>query len=151
MCFSWLNINEHKYFSYVSFFYKLPAPVTKITICLVQHKNGIILIHRVIGVTISLSPYWEAVIYLSSYMKKSETESKKDLYNVYYTNEGKKIIVLEGLNPVDEYHPPLSQQFLHDNYSVIALFYWLLLCSTLIYLLGLYIIIPLLQRFNLYR
>jgi hypothetical protein len=83
-------------------------------------------------------------------MEKNEQESKEGLYEVYYTEEGKKLIVLEGLDPNDQFEPPLLQQKIHEHYDAIAVFYWILFGTVFMYLTGAYIVMPLFKRYRRY-
>jgi hypothetical protein len=83
-------------------------------------------------------------------MTKNKDESKEGLYDVYYQENGKKIIVLEGLNAEDVYEVPVLQKMIHDNYGVLEIFYWILFLCTAIYLIGLHLVLPILRKFNLY-
>jgi hypothetical protein len=81
-------------------------------------------------------------------MIKNTEESKPNFYDVYYQENGKKIIVLEGLSPNDTYEAPILQQTIHQYYGTIELLYWGLFLSTAIYLVSLYVAIPVLRKFN---
>jgi hypothetical protein len=79
-------------------------------------------------------------------MEHSVAESKSGLYDVYYTGEGKKLVVLEGLDPNDQFEPPYLQQKISEHYEVIAVLYWVLFVATIGYVTYMYIIKPLLRR-----
>lgn len=77
-------------------------------------------------------------------------ESKSGVFDVYRTQEGEKLYVLEGLSVNDHVISPPLQQFVHEHYVFIATMYWIIFGTTLVYLAGLYIVIPLLRRYSLY-
>ncbi len=83
-------------------------------------------------------------------MEESSSESKADLYRIYYTPEGKRLIVLEGLDPRDQVSSPPLQQFIHEHYPLFFYGYSILFLCTVLYLVGLYIAIPLLKKYRLY-
>lgn len=83
-------------------------------------------------------------------MEKVVRESKMGLYNIYYTPEGTRLIVLNGLRAEDAYTPSPLQTFVHGHYTTISSLYWVIFAVTLIYMLGIYIINPLLKRYSLY-
>lgn len=78
-------------------------------------------------------------------MERNESESKPGLYDVYYTDGGKKLLVLEGLNPNDQFEAPVLQQKIHEHYDLIVVFYWVLLAATLSYVIYANIVKPLLK------
>jgi hypothetical protein len=81
-------------------------------------------------------------------MEQSPEESKEGLYDVYYTTGGKKLIVLEGLSPNDQFEPPVSQTFIHSHYDGFALFYMSLYGVILVYVTSTYVVKPLLNRWR---
>jgi len=83
-------------------------------------------------------------------MERIPSESKEGVYDVYVTAEGKKLYVLEGLSVQDQIDSPPLQQFIHAHYMPIATLYWIIFATTIIYLVGIYIFIPLLRRYELY-
>ncbi len=83
-------------------------------------------------------------------MKFEEFESKEGQYQVYLSPEGKKIYVLEGLSIDDQVTSPPLQQFMHEHYVGISTGYWIILGTTLLYLIGTHIVIPLMRRYGLY-
>jgi len=83
-------------------------------------------------------------------MKYVESESIKGQYQVYISPEGKKLYVLEGLSIDDQVTSPPLQQLIHEHYVGISVGYWIILGSTLLYLIGIHIVIPLMRRYGLY-
>ena len=79
-------------------------------------------------------------------MERNEAESKPGLYDVYYTLEGKKLVVLEGLDPNDQFETPYLQQKIHEHYELFAAFYWALFIATLGYVIYVYVVKPFLIR-----
>jgi len=79
-------------------------------------------------------------------MKYNEKESKNGLYDVFYTEDGQKIIVLEGLSIEDQYEAPPLQQIIHNNFEIVVVFYWVLFIAVLSYLVGIHILIPLIRK-----
>lgn len=73
-------------------------------------------------------------------------ESKEGLYDVFYTEEGERVVVLAGLNPEDRIEHYSIQEFIHEHYSVFSLFYWLLYVAVLTYLFSKYIAVPLYEK-----
>jgi predicted permease len=76
-------------------------------------------------------------------MKHNPDESENGHYNVFYTPEGKKYIVLEGLNPTDIHVPSKVEMFIHERYDTIAGLYWILFAVLMFYLVTTYIFSPL--------
>ena len=81
-------------------------------------------------------------------MERDKELSKKNLYDVYYTNGGKKLIVLEGLDPRDQFEPPVLQQTLHQHYEAIAALYWGLFAAVSTYLVFTNIVQPLWHQYQ---
>lgn len=52
----------------------------------------------------------------------NEAESVPNQYDVYYSEAGKRTIVLRGLNANDEYEAPQLQQFIHSHYAHFSTF-----------------------------
>lgn len=73
-------------------------------------------------------------------------ESKAGLYDVFYTEEGERLIVLAGLNPEDRIEQYPIQEFIHEHYAAFSLFYWLLYAAVLTYLFSKYIAVPLYEK-----
>jgi hypothetical protein len=83
-------------------------------------------------------------------MKKVIEESKGGLYDIYYTEDGTRLIVLSGLNAEDTYTPPILQKQIHEHYALISSLYWVIFGVSLTYMIGVHVVIPLLKRYNLY-
>lgn len=77
-------------------------------------------------------------------------ESKVGLYDIYHTEDGTRLIVLQGLNAEDTIALPFLQQQIHQQYDLISSLYWILFSVSLMYMLGIHIIIPLLKKLRLY-
>lgn len=88
--------------------------------------------------------------YNCTHMEYKESESKEGMYRVYISPEGKKFYVLQGLSIDDQVASPPLQQLIHEQYVGISTTYWILLGSTLVYLLGMYIVLPIMRRYKLY-
>ena len=70
-------------------------------------------------------------------------ESKPGYYDVFTNSgDGKKYIVLNGLNPTDIHEPGVLEQWTHKHYDQMELAYWILFLTTFSYLLATYIIVP---------
>ncbi len=77
-------------------------------------------------------------------------ESKPGYFDVFNnTVDGKKYIVLDGLNPTDIHTPGVLETWTHSHYDQLATMYWIVFFVTLIYLIGTYIVIPLSSKFNI--
>jgi len=74
-----------------------------------------------------------------------ETESRPGHFKVYVSESGERYVVIEGLHPnsIKETHAP--ERFMQTHYDFFAMLYTLLIIATLVYLIGTYIVIPLLQ------
>jgi hypothetical protein len=83
-------------------------------------------------------------------MQYSPEDSKDGMYDVYYQADGKKIIVLEGLDPSDTLNPQQLQNYIHQHYNVFELGYWLLFVTVLVYMAGLHVVLPVARRFKLF-
>lgn len=81
-------------------------------------------------------------------MEKNREESKAGLYDVYDTEGGTRLIVLSGLRVEDQQTPPFLQEQIHAHSGFISSFYWILFGATLIYMFGVYVLLPLQ---NIYR
>lgn len=84
-------------------------------------------------------------------MVLSPKESREGLFDVFYNDSGQKIIVLQGLNPKDTFEPPYLQQKIHEYYPFLELFYWALFIVAGVYMSGLYVVLPVLRRFNIFK
>lgn len=84
-------------------------------------------------------------------MEQNLEESKAGLYDVYYTDTGKKLIVLDDLYLQSQYEPPVFQQKIHAHYDSISLFYWALFATAVIYLSLTSVCIPFLQSHNILK
>lgn len=73
-------------------------------------------------------------------------DSKEGYFDVYQHQNGKKYIVLEGLDPRQVHEQGKIEQFTRAHYNEFASAYWLLLFMTMMYLLCTYIISPLWYR-----
>lgn len=80
-------------------------------------------------------------------MQRDETQSKKGMYDVYY-QDGKKLIVLEGLDPEQQISPPLLQKKIHEHYDAIAALYWILFAGVFGYVVVQYIVRPLIRKWQ---
>jgi len=78
-------------------------------------------------------------------MNSDNTYSQPSLYSEFYTDKGEKLLVLKGLSVDDVYNPPLLQQYIHPYYVEIQTFYYLLFFITLIYMIGVHIVLPLIN------
>lgn len=83
-------------------------------------------------------------------MEKVVSESKSGLYDIYYKEDGTRLIVLSGLNAEDTYTPPFLQRQIHEHYTLISTLYWVIFGISLTYMVGMHIVVPLLKRYNLY-
>lgn len=79
-----------------------------------------------------------------------QDESKPGYYDMFQNNQdGKKYIVLDGLNPADIHTPGVLEQWTHQRYSQLELVYWIIFFVTLIYLILTYLAIPLMEKFQI--
>jgi hypothetical protein len=83
-------------------------------------------------------------------MRLYNDESREGLYEVFYSETGERIIVLEGLSVNDTFSPSPLQNWFHSHYSGFGFFYWILLVSVFIYMAGVHLVIPVMRRFGLY-
>lgn len=81
-------------------------------------------------------------------MEYLPSESKSGHYKAYQNENGKKYLVLEGLDPNDIHAPGALEQFTHRHYDVIATMYWVLMALTFSYLIVTYIAVPLWMRYG---
>lgn len=79
-------------------------------------------------------------------MEKDESLSKDGAYDVYHTDDGQNLVVLNGLNVEDRYEAPYLQQKIHEHYNIVASFYWVLLAGVLVYVVATKICMPLLKK-----
>lgn len=76
-------------------------------------------------------------------MKLIPEESKPGQYEIYHHSNGKKYVVIEGLNPTDIHEPGLLEQWTQKHYQQLEAFYWVLFFATFTYLILTYTIFPL--------
>ena len=81
-------------------------------------------------------------------MEYQPQESKPGKYDVYLNADGKKYIVLEGLDPTDIHTPGALEQWTHKHYTEIAFAYWVIFFLTFAYLVVTYLAIPLYAKFR---
>lgn len=79
-------------------------------------------------------------------MEWIETESKPGYYNAFKHENGDTYLVLDGLSPNMIHTPGTLESFMLEHYGFFALLYWGLALATFVYLIGIYIVIPLYLR-----
>lgn len=82
-------------------------------------------------------------------MEHIPSESQPGYYDAYTHPNGKKYIVLEGLHPEDIHTPGALEQFMHQHHNTFATGYWILFTVTMVYLVAMYILIPLAHKWDL--
>lgn len=81
-------------------------------------------------------------------MEYADLESYEGVYDVYYTEGGERLIVLEGLDVEQPIEPYPAQTYLLPRVEKLEFFYWTLLVCVTVYLIGMYIIRPLIARYR---
>jgi antibiotic biosynthesis monooxygenase (ABM) superfamily enzyme len=82
-------------------------------------------------------------------MEYLPNESKPGYFDAYRHENGKKYLVLEGLYPEDVHTPGTLELFMHQHYDRIVVAYWILFVVTLLYLVAVYLVLPLVEKFHL--
>ena len=77
--------------------------------------------------------------------------SVPDAYDVYLTEDGTQLIVLEGLSLRDPISPPPIQEFMHDNYAFFLSLYLVLLVSSLFYVATKNVFLPVYRQFRYHQ
>jgi len=76
-------------------------------------------------------------------------ESKPGFYDVFNnSHDGKKYIVLRGLNPTDIHEPGVIEQWTNKHYNQLEVMYWAIFAATFTYLIATYIVVPLYAKFK---
>lgn len=75
-------------------------------------------------------------------------ESMPGKYDVYLNSNGKKYIVLEGLDPKDIHTPGALETWAHTHYAQLELAYWIIFFATFAYLIVNYLVLPLYAKFR---
>lgn len=71
---------------------------------------------------------------------------KNELFEVSYTSEGQKLVIINGLDSEQAIEHGPIQLFLIDNIDTFMVMYWLLILGTATYLIGVHIVLPLLKK-----
>lgn len=79
-------------------------------------------------------------------MTPAPGESKVGFYNIFYTENGKRLVVLSGHSPDDQNGDHVLHDMILAHYNTVEFFYWVLFCATAVYLIGLYLCIPLYKK-----
>lgn len=77
-----------------------------------------------------------------------EEESRPGHFNVIVSESGERYVIIDGLHAGSIKETIGLEHFMQTHYDFFAMLYALLIVATLVYLIGSYIIIPLMQAYQ---
>ncbi len=81
-------------------------------------------------------------------LKHIGVESRPGRFDVYENESGERYVVIDGLHPNSIKDTFALEHFMLTHYGFFATLYTLLIVATLVYLIGTYIVIPLLHVYR---